>query len=154
MVELDKIRSDIKDLVATIELAYRNLESRQGVFNEEEQKIDALKAEMLLLEQHKVNARQSFKDEQQSAAEKKKEYTDKKHKYRKLIEEEETALSLQRDRVQKEVDNYRIREMSQVKSERDKVIAETVMSKDELAKMRSEYSQTKRDLDSLINRIR
>lgn len=154
MVELDKIRSDIKDLIADIESAFRKLERRGNEYQEEQDKIDARKTELLLLDQRKVNAIQSVKDEELAAAEKKKEHTEKKLKYRRLIAEEEENLSVHRGRVQKEVDSYRIKEMSSVKSERDKVVSETVIAKEELAKMRAEYAQTKRDIDNLINRIR
>ena len=154
MVELDKIKNGIKNLCADMEQAYRNLDNRKTSCEEEDKKIELIKAELLLMEQRKVSMIQSVRDEQQAAADGKKEYTEKKHKYRKLIEEEETALSVYKDRVQKEVDNYRIKEMSSVKSERDRIISETVIAKDELAKIRTEYTQTKRDLDSLINRIR
>lgn len=149
MVDLEKIKREVKGVCQSIDNAFIALCDRSKEYEEVQNQIDARKGELLLLDERKANVIQSVRDEQNAAIEEKKQYTEEKLKYRKLRDEEKLALAEALAELQAELDSLRIREMSLLKSEQSKVISETKIFKQECDEVKTEYLEIKSLLTKL-----
>lgn len=146
MVDLEKIKREVKEVCRTLEAAFISLADKSKEHEEAERQIDRLKSEIVLLQERKANVAVDVRNEQELAQDKKKEYTDEKVKYRKLIDEENLAFAQVLAGHQSEIDVMRTRGMSQIKAEQGKVISEIEVAKRELGDMRKEYTDFKNKL--------
>ncbi len=151
---VDSIRSDIKDLADKMNRAYSDICDKAEGRDKSDAVIVELKQEIETLQKRKVNVVQSVKDESAAAAEKKKEHTAKKNKYRALIKDMDDSLAEQEAKVLVEVDKFRIREMGAAKAEKAKINDEMITAKNELAKVRAEFTRTTKMLQSLKEGIK
>ncbi len=149
MVDLEKVKREVKDVCQSIDNAFVSLCDRSREYDELQYQIDARKDELLLLDERKVNLAQSVRDEQNAASEEKKQYTEEKLKYRKLRDEEKLGQAEAHAELQAELDSLRIREMSLLKSDRSKVISETKIFKQERDEVKTEYLEIKAMLTKL-----
>ncbi len=144
----------MKDLSNKMDRAYSDICDKAEGREKADAEIIELKKEIEALHKRKMNVVQSVKDESLAAAEKKKEHTAKKNKYRSLIEALDKSLAEHEAKVLVEVDKFRVREMGAAKTEKAKINDEMITAKNELAKVRGEFVRTTKMLQSLKEGIK
>lgn len=149
MVDLEAIKREVKDVCRSIDSAFVSLTDKAGERAEAERQVDAIKGEIVLLEQRKVNVIESLRTEEAASREEKKKYTEIKVKYRKLINEELLGYEQLLAKHQAEMDSLRTRELSLLKAEKRKVQTEIDIIKKELSEIKVEYTGIKDSLTKL-----
>ena len=149
MVDLEKVKREVTDVCRSIENAFIALCDRSKEYAELDNQIDARKAELLLLDNRKMNAAESVRAEERIAIEGKKKYTNIKVKNRKLIEKETLALAKVLGEHKAEIDAMRMREMSSLKAEQSKIKSEIEIFTQERDEVKREYNEVKNLLTKL-----
>jgi chromosome segregation ATPase len=149
LAEIEKIKRDARELCSLIEAAMRMLDNRDKDQGKAAARIPEIEEEIKKLKENKSLLTVDVRNEQRAAAEKKREYTATKQKYRNLIEEEAAAYIKLKEEHDTEFEIRKVSELSMLKEEQKDIIAKTKDMKAALENVKAEYARVRESLRKL-----